>query len=232
MNEVTNLPLFDYAQLEPKARAVAQEAAGIIRLHGKRAAESIFEIGRQLLRVRKAFEERGEEVFLAWLDHEFRWKKSSAYNFMNVADRLPDDFQRLEVDAGALYLLSTKAAEPARDAALAMAREGKRVTHATVKDIIEGVRKQAAETFKPPADASPPAERPGPDPVRVANFETSAALNGRFRDFRGLVSRPPAEVALTIDPILRRGQSELAYTLARWLDELVAELEKLDDQAA
>jgi hypothetical protein len=99
------LGLFDYRQLEPEVRAVAIEAVAKIRLHGRRAAESIVAIGHELLCVRAAMKADG--TFLEWVAAEFAWKKSSACNFMNVAEAFPAVGSEVSfVDLKALYLLA------------------------------------------------------------------------------------------------------------------------------
>ena len=90
------------------ADAVALEAAAKIKLHGRRAAESIVAIGEELMRTRDAMRDDG--TFLAWVRTEFEWSQRSAYRFMDVAAafaNLASESDGLgHIDVSALYLLA------------------------------------------------------------------------------------------------------------------------------
>src|SRR5688572_11095382 len=74
--------LFDYWTLEPEARAIAIEAAAKIKLHGRRAAESIIAIGEELARVKAAMP---HGAWLPWLEAEFGWSEDTAARFLQIA---------------------------------------------------------------------------------------------------------------------------------------------------
>ena len=97
-------PRFDYGQISPKISARVAEAADKIRSHGRAAAQNVIEIGRELLSVRKTL--RDERCFGDWLKAEFGWSKSTAYNYMNVAEKFPTVGNDLAVDLKTLYLLA------------------------------------------------------------------------------------------------------------------------------
>jgi hypothetical protein len=75
--------------------------AEAIRLHAKRAASDIVEIGERLNAVRGRI---GHGDWLPWLDREFSWSEQSARRFVQVAKAFKSlTVSDLEIDATALY---------------------------------------------------------------------------------------------------------------------------------
>src|SRR5689334_23534194 len=104
-------PRFDYGQLDPKVRTAITGAAAKIRSHGRLAVQSVIEIGKELIEVHKMIKD--EHYFLAWIDAEFGWSKSSAYNYMNMAREFPTVGSDLShVDLKTLYLLAAPSTPP------------------------------------------------------------------------------------------------------------------------
>ena len=142
--------LFDYQRLEPAVRAVALEAAAKIKLHGRRAAESIVAIGEELMRVKAALP---HGAWLPWLEAEFGWTDESARKFMRVAEYVGQNPTLLEfqIDVSALYLLARPSTpEPVRDAAIERAATGERVSHGYVRDLVDETRERLRGAFSPP----------------------------------------------------------------------------------
>lgn len=80
--------------------------AETIRVLGKRVAADIVEIGQRLIAVRETC---GHGCHSPWLDKEFGWKESTAYNYIAVAERFTGKLPTvgtLLIDASALYLLA------------------------------------------------------------------------------------------------------------------------------
>ena len=82
MNEPRQLALFDYGTLDHDTRSFLQTKTAEIRILVKQTAQGIIDIGQRLLEVRDRLE-HGQ--FLHWIEAEFGWKKSTAYNLINVA---------------------------------------------------------------------------------------------------------------------------------------------------
>lgn len=241
MNLQEPATLFDYTDLEPSAKLVAREAAEIIRLHARRAAESVVAIGEQLARVKDRLD-HGQ--YLGWLRLEFGWSIRSAQNLMRVWECFKNaNFALLEpIDVSALYLLASPSTpEPVREAALGRAATGERVTHASVKDDLRAARERTERAFgtsgrqrdegsswswndvpKADDDVEPVRE----DPAKRRAFELAAALMGRLNDFSPS-DHDPGEVAQAVDPVLRRRVADDARRVASWLDRFLDELESI-----
>ena len=124
---------FDYGQLDPKVSARVVEAVDRIRSHGRAAAESVIEIGKELLAVQKVLTD--DRRFLAWIGAEFGWSKSTAYNYMNVARQFPTVGNDLPaVDLKTLYLLAAPST-PAWVRQVAQKNEG--LTYTQARALIE-----------------------------------------------------------------------------------------------
>lgn len=170
-----NLPLqtelFDYSELDAETATHLRGAAEKIRGHGRRAAQHIVEIGRELLGVRARLHQEG--TFLTWLRAEFDWSHMTAYRFMRVAERFTNLVTAgvpFEIDVSALYVLAeAKTPEAAREAVVEAALEGCRVTHAQANAAV-GAAEQAREQGKGPAEqraaAAQAARLPTPSQAR------------------------------------------------------------------
>jgi hypothetical protein len=124
---------FDYTGMDPAARTVAVAAVAAIRMHGRRAAESIIAIGLELTTA-KSHLPHGS--WLPWLRAEFGWSERQAQNFMRAAAWAKSaKFADLSViDISALYLLSSPSTpESVREAARERVDDGERVTHGFIK---------------------------------------------------------------------------------------------------
>ena len=78
---------FDWASLDPEARAFVLEKTEAIKARMKRTAEDVIAIGQDLLAVK---ERLAHGQFLGWITSEFGMAERSAQNFMQVARRFGD----------------------------------------------------------------------------------------------------------------------------------------------
>lgn len=137
MSEIA--PRFDYGQLSPKVSARVAEAADKIRTHGRAAAQSVAEIGKELLAVQKVLTD--DRRFLAWIDAEFGWSKSTAYNYMNLAREFPTVGNSLpHTDLRTLYLLAAPSTPDwVRTAAHELAGNGEAFSYSDVREMLGGL---------------------------------------------------------------------------------------------
>jgi hypothetical protein len=138
---------FDYESLDTETRTFILERAEKIHKLARATAAAIVQIGQHLIEVKERLREHnkgrshGDQErlgFLRWIEREFAWKQSVAYNFMQVAQNVKlTNFVNLEIDVSALYLIAApKTPEPIRVEAIRRAELGEKVTHGTVKDVI------------------------------------------------------------------------------------------------
>lgn len=140
-----DLPLrYDYSQIAEEHREKVRSAARDIKSRERRAAMDIVEIGRALKDVQ---ERLPHGQFLPWIETEFGWQRSMAYNFMAVADKLPK-FGNLDgFGLSALYVLSAPSVpDEVIEEAKHIAANGQKVTH--------GVAKALVDKSKPPKPAA------------------------------------------------------------------------------
>lgn len=132
--------VFNYGVLSAEKAASARAAAERIRGRMQLAAESIIEVGRELIEQKKAL---GHGNFLPWIEAEFGMSQDTAGRFMNVAGRLGDKFRSVRnMPATALYALAAPSTpEPVREAVLERAASGEKVT---AKEI-ETLKRQLAK---------------------------------------------------------------------------------------
>jgi hypothetical protein len=126
---------FDYSAVTPADRLFLKDKVGVIRHLSRQCAESVIHIGRHLCEVR----DRLPRAFLAWVDTEFSWARSSVYNMMNAAEAFGGVSKIWnKFDASAMFVLSNggPAVATAREHCIELAKEGEHVTHQTAKELI------------------------------------------------------------------------------------------------
>lgn len=133
---MSQLPLFDYAALDPATGALARQRAQEIQALLRRSAADIIAIGGKLAEV-KAQVAHGQ--FLDWLDAEFGWHRCTANRFMQAAEV----FSSVEMSQfatfapSALYLLASPSAPPAaRSDALERAAAGESITYSLARALV------------------------------------------------------------------------------------------------
>jgi Protein of unknown function (DUF3102) len=223
---------FDYGQLAISARVIAFEAAGIIRQHGRQAAESIIGIGEQLVRVKEAL---GHGHYLQWIQAEFGWSERSARRFVEVYDAFKSAnlADIAEIDVSALYLLAAPSTpEPVRAAAKERAAAGERVTHTSVKGQIAEERARRPEPEpEPAADEEEEDGAPETGPVDEEEIDDNKFILERIAAAFELVERykgcKALDIAGLVDPKRRRAAARKAKRLENWLHEVGYWLERL-----
>lgn len=127
---------FDYNQLDDTTRDFVQQCTGEIKVLMRRTAQDIIDIGRKLIEVKARL---GHGYYVAWLNAEFGWSRSTAHRFVSVAKTMGDSIQMLHgetFDAKALYILASgKVPQSAREEAIDRAQQGERITTKVAKQI-------------------------------------------------------------------------------------------------
>ena len=145
--------VFDYTSLDSETSQFVQEQTGEIRVLMKRTVESIVEIGKKLIEVKKRLK---HGRFGIWLLTEFYWDERTARRFMSVAESLghkSDILSKANFAPSALYLLAAPSTpETARAEALARAEAGEAITVTVAKEI---KRKHPRTVAKPEPEPEP-----------------------------------------------------------------------------
>jgi uncharacterized protein (DUF2267 family) len=128
---------FDYQVLPTEQRTIVQQRTGEIRERLQRSAQDIWEIGQRLVDVRSQLK-HGQ--FDTWLKAEFGWSRRTAYNFINVYETFQEraNLAQIDIATSALYLLAAPSTpQEVRDEYLDQARQGKKVTHKDLRQVME-----------------------------------------------------------------------------------------------
>lgn len=130
---------FNYGMLSVEKAASARAAAERIRGRMQLAAESIIEVGRELIEQKKSL---GHGLYLNWVEDELGISRMTASKMVNVAERFGSNVKApLHLSFEALAALAAPSTpEPVREEALAKAASGKKVT---AKEIAELKAKHA-----------------------------------------------------------------------------------------
>jgi|GEM_PF-6345642 len=140
---------FDYTALDRDTRVFIQERARDIKERLRNAARTAWEIGQDLVEVRDRL---NYGQFKSWLQAEFRWSRSTAYNYINIFESFGScpNFGQLNIDLSALYLLAAPSTpSEARQEVLNLATTGKDITHSKVKAIVKEYRETKPKQSKP-----------------------------------------------------------------------------------
>lgn len=129
--------LFDYGQLSGPAIKRCESAVERIDKLQRRMSGDIITIGSELLAVKERLE-HGQ--FGEWIKHHFGWSQPTASRMMQAADAFKSfNLNNLTIDTSALYLLSSdKCPDELRESMLERAEKGERITHAKVKEELDG----------------------------------------------------------------------------------------------
>lgn len=97
--------VFDYATLDCETRIVVQQRTGEIKEKIHNVAQLAWEIGQKLADVRGRLRPR---QFTFWLQTEFQWSRSTAYNYIKVFESFPicPNFGQIDIATSALILLA------------------------------------------------------------------------------------------------------------------------------
>ncbi|UGY28178.1 DUF3102 domain-containing protein [Bradyrhizobium septentrionale] len=135
--------------IEPATETILAQKAEAIRALGKRMIGDIIEIGRLLTEAKQIV---GHGNWLPWIEREFGWSRQTANNFINVFKfeefgKVPN-FGNLSLPVSGLYMLAAPGTpDEAREALIARAEGGERLSFKAVAiQIDEARKKQATET--------------------------------------------------------------------------------------
>ena len=132
--EAPELKSFDYNSLDSEVSIFVREKTREIKRLTKKAARDIIDIGTYLIEIK---EKLGHGNFYNWLEAEFSWGKTTAYNFMRVAKKFKSsNFEDLNFLPSALYELSSVSTpESAINEAIERAKKGEVISDKTAKAI-------------------------------------------------------------------------------------------------
>ncbi|MCE7980324.1 MAG: DUF3102 domain-containing protein [Caldilinea sp. CFX5] len=150
---------YDYSQVAEEHRATVIASAKTIKRHERRTIENMVTIGCEL----KAVQDRlPHGQFLPWIEQEFGWQKTIAYNLLNLAAKFPPG-GNLPVGIGlaALYQL-TAAPDSALQEAQNRQHAGETITKAKATEI--AARHRTAEKS---GETPPPHNLTGAEAIAV-----------------------------------------------------------------
>lgn len=143
MNDLTQTPtqlvLFDYDSLDSETRIVVQQRTTEIKQLIRESNETIAQIGEKVAQVRDKLRHNKEGGFEQWLQSEFRWSKSTAYNLINASNLIRNRpmIGELGLDDTVLYELARPSTpDTAIDEVQARVQGGEPVNNSRAKDII------------------------------------------------------------------------------------------------
>lgn len=131
---------YDYSGLPVNVAKQVRSAADRIKKRLKRTVSDIIQTGLDLVAVK---EQLSHGEWGVWLEAEFEWKHTTAWKFMQVAEKFSqcENLNSLPVRPSALYLLAQPSVpDEARDEALDKAESGEPITVAAAKEIIASHR--------------------------------------------------------------------------------------------
>jgi hypothetical protein len=126
---------FDYSIIDAETRTIVQQKTGEIKALMKRTMQDVIAAGQKLHEVKALL---GHGHFGPWIQAEFGGSERTALNFMQVASAFKSaTVADLPIEQRALYLLAgSSVPEAARDATIARATAGEKITYAAAKTII------------------------------------------------------------------------------------------------
>lgn len=138
---------YDYDSLDAPTGLLVKQSADKIHARMDAARQDLIEVGRELIAVSNLLP-HGE--FLKWIDAEFAWHKTTAYDFMSVAERFGDKFPPGgNFHAKALYLLAgPKVPDKARQIAVERAQAGETITLPVAQEIVAASKPSRAPRQK------------------------------------------------------------------------------------
>jgi hypothetical protein len=142
---------FSYDSLPEQVRAAAIEQTQAIHDLVKQVREGIIEIGQRLIAIRDLLRHNKAGGFDGWLAKELRWKRSTAYRYIRIAEHLPNRPSLAQLPMKLLLLLVAKSTPAlAREEVVNLAGKGEELTASDVEQIVskhEG-RKRVSRSYK------------------------------------------------------------------------------------
>lgn len=141
---LTRAEAFDYSTVPADKAASARAAAERIRGRMQLAAESIIEVGRELIQQKK---DLGHGNFLAWIEAEFGMSERNAQRYMQVFEHFGSNATRVsDLSFRALVALSSDSTpEPVREQVLERAAAGEKVTAKEIEKLKKDLEKATAK---------------------------------------------------------------------------------------
>jgi len=125
---------FDYTALDPAPRQAASRHAKAIQTHVANSTQAVIDIGHRLIELRQQLDGR---QWRAWLTSEFRWTRSVASNYMQVAEKFGHLDLVSRFQPSALYALARRYVPPrAVTDAVALAKSGQTISKAVARQLI------------------------------------------------------------------------------------------------
>lgn len=110
-----------------------QGCAERIKDRVRKSLSDVVVIGKELT---EAKDKLPHGAWLPWLEAEFGWKKSTAYQFIAVATKFPNSGS-LPIAPSAAYLLAApKTPDSVREQAIALAQNGTVISHEKVREMV------------------------------------------------------------------------------------------------
>ena len=131
----TATAIFDYTALDPELRRAASRHAKAIQTHVANSTQAVIDIGHRLIELRQQLDGR---QWRTWLTREFRWTRSVASNYMQVAEKFGDLATVSRFQPSALYTLARRYVPPrAITDAVALAKSGQTISKAVARQLIQ-----------------------------------------------------------------------------------------------
>ncbi|WP_116654437.1 DUF3102 domain-containing protein [Pelagibacterium sediminicola] len=149
---MTEITLFDYANMPVETATEVRAAAERIRVRMKRTAEDIIAIGLDLIEVKSRL---SHGAFLPWIEAEFGMTDRTAARFMQVAEVYGNKFDIMSnLTPTVLYELAAPSTpEPVRQIVEAKAEANESVTVEEVKRLKREIADKEAEAKRAEQDA-------------------------------------------------------------------------------
>lgn len=150
-----DLPEFDYNALADETGSKVQQHTKEIKENLRETISIIWEVGRKLFEIRNLLKPR---CFKAWLESQFPWSRSTAYNNINVYTAFRDltSIRDLPIDSSVLYKIAAPSTpEDLRLRVVELAGSGEKITHKVLKSLIGSKTKKSVTSVTaqiPPTD--------------------------------------------------------------------------------
>jgi hypothetical protein len=211
---------FDYEALDTETRRFVLERAEKIHNLARMTAAGIVQIGQYLTEAKTRLE---HGKFLEWIEKEFAWKRTTAWRFMEVFEKVKcSKLEQMEIDVSALYLIAAPSTpEPVRQEVLKIAMSGEHVSHGTVKAVIAEYNKTGdadkavGQIFRAVAEARKENAAVLPSP---ADARRTAIATGAHTLDRNGVYQPPMTVEQQGDYKADMFTTDPVFQFCRWVN--------------
>jgi hypothetical protein len=192
---------FYYGAVSADKAASARAAAERIRGRMQLAAESIIEVGRELIEQKRAL---GHGNFLPWIAAEFGMSQSTATNWMQVANQYEGKFVNVaNLSISALYALAAPSTPPeVRAEVEERAANGEKVTAAEIEELKKQLAAAKDEAKQAEAEVMAQAKR-----AEIAE-SANERLSDTVTDLQDEMSRLSEDGVIHVAPQTARREQE------------------------